>query len=119
MFVHRKPHPKGNEYHTICCGESRIIYRWELVEGKDIPKELGRPEFETGPGTNKLALMWRMTEPLRGTGKKLIIYSGLCVLKGLIGMYKIGVYGSIVVNKRRYWTSAIYGDQINAHFVKN
>ena len=27
LFVPRKPHSKGNEYHNICCGESRIIYR--------------------------------------------------------------------------------------------
>ena len=43
MFVPRKPYPKGNEYHSICCGDSRILYRWWLVEGKDRPKELGRP----------------------------------------------------------------------------
>ena len=47
MFVPRKPHPKGNLYHTIGCGESRILYKWELVEGRDRPKELGGPEFET------------------------------------------------------------------------
>ena len=33
MFVPRKSHTKGNGYHIICCGESRIMYRWELVEG--------------------------------------------------------------------------------------
>ena len=39
MFVPRKPHPQGNEYHTIACGLSGILYGMELVEGKDKPKE--------------------------------------------------------------------------------
>ena len=42
----------------------------------------------------------------------------LCVLKGLIGLYEIGVYGSAVVKNRRYWPPGIYGDQINYHFEK-
>ena len=38
--VPRKPHPMGNEYHSICCGLSGIMFAIELVEGKDSPKEL-------------------------------------------------------------------------------
>jgi hypothetical protein len=37
MYVPRKPHPMGNEYHTICCGTSGIMFNLELVEGKDKP----------------------------------------------------------------------------------
>ena len=44
--------------------------------------------------------------------------SGLCVLKGFIGMYNRGFYGSEVVKRCIYWPSVIYGDQINAHFEK-
>ena len=83
MFVPGKPHPKGNEYHTILCVKSKIIYMWKLVEGEDRAKELGRPELETGPGTSKMVLMWRITKTLWETGKVVIIYSGFCVLKGL------------------------------------
>ena len=39
MFVPRKPHPFGNEYHSICCGLSGVMFAIELVEGKDRPKE--------------------------------------------------------------------------------
>ena len=39
MFVPRKSHPKINEYHTMCCGETRIMYRWYLDEGKDRPED--------------------------------------------------------------------------------
>ena len=62
-----------------------------------------------------MALIWRMTKSLWGTGKTVIRDSGLCVLKGLIGMYGRGVYVSTVVKKHRYWPSGIYGDKINAH----
>ena len=30
LFPHKSP-PKGNEYHTIFCGESGIMYVWEIV----------------------------------------------------------------------------------------
>ena len=54
--------------------------------------------------------MYRMTEPLWVTGKMLITYIGFYVLKGLIGMYEIGLYGSAVVKKHIYWSAGIYGD---------
>jgi hypothetical protein len=38
MYVPRKPHPMGNEYHSICCGVSGIMFAIELVEGKDAPQ---------------------------------------------------------------------------------
>ena len=65
-----------------------------------------------------MAMMWIMTEIFWGTGKSVIIYIGLCVFKGLIVMYDIGVYESALVKKSRYWPSGIYGDQINAHLKK-
>ena len=39
MNVKRKPHPFGNEYHTIACCISHIIFYIEIVEGKDKPSE--------------------------------------------------------------------------------
>jgi len=39
MVVPRKPWPFGNEYHTIACSETEIIYYIDLVEGKDEPRE--------------------------------------------------------------------------------
>ncbi len=40
MCVPRKPHPFGNEYHSIADGDQgrAIMWRVELVEGKDWPK---------------------------------------------------------------------------------
>ena len=37
MFVPRKLWPFGNEYHTVCCSLSGILWQMELVEGKDSP----------------------------------------------------------------------------------
>ena len=39
MYVPRKPHPFGNEYHTKACGECGIMDGIELMEGKDEPRE--------------------------------------------------------------------------------
>jgi Fe-S oxidoreductase len=36
----RKPHPMENEYHSMCCGLSGVMYLIELVEGKDRPQQL-------------------------------------------------------------------------------
>ena len=94
------------------------MYRWELVKGKDRPKDLGRMDFETGPVKSTISLVWRMTKPLWGSGKTVVMDIGLCMFKGLIGMYDIGLYGSAVTKKRRYWPSGIYRNQINAHFKK-
>ena len=30
-FCYCKPHPKGNECHNIFCGESGILYGWDIV----------------------------------------------------------------------------------------
>ena len=46
IFVPRKPHPFGNEYHTICCCKSGILWQMELVEGKDRPPEALPPKYD-------------------------------------------------------------------------
>ena len=77
----RKPYPNGNAYHTICCGESGIMYGWEIVEGRDHPIPMGRPEFETSPNMKTVGVMLRLTRALWSTGKAVITDSGFCVLK--------------------------------------
>ena len=34
VFCLRKPHPYGNEYHTISDGNTNIMYASEMVEGR-------------------------------------------------------------------------------------
>jgi hypothetical protein len=45
VFCPRKPWDTGNEYHTIACGLTSIIFYMEMVEGKGRAKELGKMEF--------------------------------------------------------------------------
>ena len=37
MYVVGKLHPFGNEWHTICCALTSILWRAHIVEGKDRP----------------------------------------------------------------------------------
>ena len=42
--------------------------------------------------------MW-MKNPIFGTGKSVVVYSGFFVLKGIVGMLAHGVYGTTVIKK--------------------
>jgi hypothetical protein len=46
MFVPPKLHPFGYEYHNACCGRSGILLALELMEGKDQPWQLDKPDFD-------------------------------------------------------------------------
>ncbi len=83
MFVPRKPWPFGNEYHTICCALCGIMFRVELVEGKDRPRQMGPMEHDD-KGGKMVGLLLRLTKPVWGTGKVVILDSGFSVLKGII-----------------------------------
>ena len=115
MFVPRKPWPMGNEYHSICCGLSGIMYWVELVEGKDAPPERGPLEF-AGLGKT-VGLMLRMCHPIYHTGKLVILDSGFCVLKGIVELKKVGVFASALIKKRRYWPKDVDGDRLSTYFA--
>ena len=46
ICVGRKLHPFGNERHTICCALTSILWRTQIVEGKDRSTELGKNKWE-------------------------------------------------------------------------
>ena len=77
MNVKRKPHPFGNEYHTIACCISHIIFYIEIVEGKDKPCEGPNKhiQFESEYGACP-ALVTRMTRPIWGSGRVVLLDSG-------------------------------------------
>lgn len=66
MYVPRKPHPAGNEIHTLADGNTGIILRMELVEGKDRPKERGELRYSSDGKTG--GLIRRMVHDFRGFG---------------------------------------------------
>ena len=112
VFCPRKPHPIGNEYHTICCGLCGILFKVEMVEGKQRPIEL-----PCDPKTKKTkALLLRLCEGVRGSGRVVILDSGFCVLEGIIELRKMGVYAGALIKKRRYWPKHVPGDLIDDHF---
>ncbi len=100
--VPRKPHPFGNEYHTICDGELKIctpiMFQVEVVEGKDRPPQLGRKEFEERGKT--VGLMLQMSKNLWNTGKVVTMDSGFSVSKGILAMREKGVFGQALVKLR-------------------
>ena len=114
MYVPRKPHTKGNEWHTICCGLCGILFFMEIVEGKDRPPQL--PALNTSGvfgDTRKLGatvgLLLRMCKPIYHSGKIVILDSGFCVLSGIIELAKKGVFAGAQIKKRRYWPKGIPG----------
>lgn len=119
-WVHlpRKPHPFGNEYHTIACAVTHIIFQVELVEGKDRPTELPKPEFEAELGKMG-GLIMRMTKPVWYSNRIVIMDSAFCQLKALISLQKHGVYATVVIKKRRYWPKYIDGDAMDAIVEKD
>lgn len=115
MFVPRKPHPFGNEYHVNNCGIWGVMYFIELVEGKDRPVQLPAPRFDEFGKT--VGLVLRMCQPLFATGKCVIMDSGFCVLDALIKLRQRGVFASIMIKKRKYWPRGINGDAIKEHMA--
>ena len=115
MVVPRKPHPFGNEWHTICCGICGILFHVEVVEGKDRPPQL--PKLNENKFGNTVNLLLRMCSSIYGSGRIVILDSGFCVLKGIIELAKRGVYAGAQIKKRRYWPKYVPGDVIAEHFA--
>ena len=69
------------------------------MEGKDQPKNRGKPEFEENYGETG-GLMICITKPLFGTEKDVVIDSGFCALKEIVGMLAHGVYGTTAMKEK-------------------
>ena len=50
------PHTMGNEYNSICCGLSGIMFVIEMVEVKDVPKQRGKPKYSGSGKTGEVFL---------------------------------------------------------------
>ena len=78
---------------------SVLVFFVDLVEGKDQPNDRRKPDFRADYGATG-GLTMRMTKPLFGTGKAVVMDSGFFVLKGKIWMLVHGVYGTTVIKKK-------------------
>ena len=105
IAVKRKPHPLGNEYHTTACCESKIIFWIEIVEGKSKPKEGPHAEskFEKEFESKIAALVVRMTTPIWGSGKVVIMDSGFGYVPSIVQLKEKGLYTTTVIKKKAYW----------------
>jgi hypothetical protein len=106
VFCPRKPHPVGNEYHTIADGMTTILYAAEIVMGKDTPvcDDDNEEEGKTS------ALLARLTRSIWHTGKVVVLDSGFCVLEALINLKKKrGLFAAAVIKKRKYWPKFVQG----------
>jgi hypothetical protein len=65
MVVPRKPWPLGNEYHSIVCSQSDVMFAIELVEGKDVPSHRDHPRFEHHEKGKTVSKLIRLTKSLQ------------------------------------------------------
>ena len=114
MVVPRKPWKCGNEYHTICCSITGILFALELIEGKDRPILGPNKEHEEKGKTVGLCL--RLTKSLQGTGTIVVMDSGFCVVKAIVEMRKVGIFSHALIKKRKYWPRFIKGQEIKDYF---
>ena len=115
MFVPRKPWPFGNEYHTVCCCLTGIMWGIDMVEGKDRPRDLGQQQFHDLGAT--VGLLLHLLLPIFNLGMMVILYSGFGVLKGIVELQKNRVYTTALIKKRRYLPKYICGEDIKSHFA--
>ena len=76
---------------------------------------MGKKEHDNKGRT--IGTLLRLTEPVWGTGKIVVLNSGFCVLQGLIELKKKGVYAHALI-KRQYWPKHVPGDNVIAHFTR-
>ena len=115
MFVRHKPHPFGNDRHTIDCELSTIIWFAEIVGGRGQPRERRRPEFDDIGKT--LGKMLRCTRPIWKCAMVVIMDSVFCVIKGFVELWKKGIFGAAVIKKHRNQPTNFKGDATNDHFA--
>ena len=103
-----------------------MMYPIKIQEGKDRPKYANGKwvfpsKFEgenTNTGrnyTNTSSLMCEMTVPLQGTGFFLSMDSGFCVTVVIIHLHEHGLYGQLIIKKRKYWTKGCPGAHIYSY----
>ena len=82
-------------------------------------KELVSQDFQGGLGVLAMEFTCNMIKPLWVIVKTYIPDSSLCVLKGLVGMINIVIYGSLLVKKFRNWKTGIHRYEIYPHCFLN
>ena len=95
VCVRRKLHTFGNERHTICCRLTPIVWRKNIVKGKDRPSQL-IPKMHLDIRIS-FGIMLRMCKHIFYTGKSIVMNSGFCVTNGIVTLAVKGV--AIITSK--------------------
>jgi hypothetical protein len=105
IAVKRKPHPLGNEYHTTAYCESKVLFFIELVEGKSAPK-LGPhrvAKFEYKFDSKIAALVVRMTRPIWGSGRVVIMGIRFGYVASMMKLKEKDLFATTMIKKKRFW----------------
>ena len=84
IFIPHKPRQFVNEYHTIADGLTNILFRVEIVEGKDAQNFW--VDFDEKGKISGLLL--RLTRGIWQSGRVIILDSGFCVLQSIVELMK-------------------------------
>jgi hypothetical protein len=85
----------------------------KLVKGKDHPQQIKERWSKLGRTTG---LLMRMLSTYFTTGRYVVLDLGLCVLRALIELKKVGLFACAVIKKRRYWPAMVPGDEMSQAF---
>ena len=107
----------GNEYHTIACGDTKILFFVELVEGKDTPKEgpNSKPEFEDEMKSKVAALVVRMSRDIWGSGHVVILDSGFGYIPTVVELANKGLFATAFMKKNRDWPRGTKAEEAMNH----
>ena len=115
ICVRRKPNNDGNERHVIFYGITQILWRAQIVEGKDRPAQLD-PNIQSKIGRTVGIMLW-MCEPLFYMVKAVFVDSGFCVANGIVALGLKGVYTGSLIKKHLYWPNSVLGYITDRNFV--
>ena len=93
ISIQRKPHPLGNKYYAIADGLINILFRTEVVMGKNEPNMTTK--FDEKGKT--VGLLLSLTRGIWNSGRVVILDSGFCVLQEIIDLMKKGVFSSTLI----------------------
>ena len=77
---------------------------------------IGIPDCEIGTNMKTVELIIWLTRAIYRTGKEVITDSGFYILKGLLEMSNMGVYGSELIKEIRYCPMEVHRYVINEYF---
>ena len=116
MRVGRKPHPFENDCYTTCCDITSILWRAQILYGKDrLAHLIQNIHYNIG---RKSWIVLKICKPLFSMGKCVVMGSGFCVANDIVSLAAKGVYACTLIKMRYYFPKSVPWDLINRNFQK-